>query len=135
MTRATRAKKAEPRFAAETIAEARERMEELAAEARKALVRRALPVEKRLERAAARSRKVVVKRVRPLEKSVETLRRTAAGWLHEAARLLDRAERLVAPPRASKRSAPRRAKSPRVTLAVGRPREAGTRVVAKEVAA
>jgi len=84
MKRPTRARRKKEILARGPMPEVRERFAELAGEARKVLLRR----------------------VRPLEKRAEALtvdaRRMAAGYIREAARMLTRLEKTVAPPAARK---------------------------------
>lgn len=71
------------------------------------LARARMPeVRERFAELAEETRKMVLRRVRPLEKRAETLtaeaRRMAAGYIREAARMLARLEKSIAPPAARK---------------------------------
>lgn len=115
MARATTTKKHRGAFAAETVEEARERVEALAKDTRKALARRVAPVEKRVDAFADDAKAAVARGVDSLEERLEerlvALRRTAAGCLHEAANMVTRAEKRVAPPPRAKRVIRKRAKA------------------------
>ena len=85
MKRPTKAKRSKELLARKRVIEVRERFAELAGEARKLLL----------------------KRVRPFEKRAEAMtldaRRMAAGYIREAARMLTRIEKTVAPPPAARK--------------------------------
>jgi len=94
MKRPTRARRSKQPDARERVLEVRERLAELAGDARKMLLRRVRPLEKRAESLTVEARRMV------------------AGYIREATRMLTRLEKTVAPPAARKPRAKAKKKAP-----------------------